>query len=65
MTFTRFKCTPPKLSLHVDDLGKKIYFNLNLAFQVKHFQLAHPKLLLFFKYLLCFECLWCIYLYYS
>ncbi len=65
MTFTRFKCTPPKLSLHVDDLGKKIYFILNLAFQVEHFQLAHPKLPSFLKYLLCSECLWCIYLYCS
>jgi hypothetical protein len=27
--------------------------------------LAHPKLPSFLKYLLCSECLWCIYLYCS
>ncbi len=26
MTFTKFKCTPPRLNLHLDDLSRKILF---------------------------------------
>ncbi len=63
MTFIRLKCTPPKLSLHLDDLGRKILFHL--AFKVEPFQLAHPMWPSLLKYFLCLGCLWCIYLYYS
>jgi hypothetical protein len=31
MTFIRLKCTPPKLSLHLDDLGKKILFHVEFG----------------------------------
>ncbi len=62
MTFTRLKCTPLRLILHLDDLGRKILFHFNLAFKVEPFQLVHPKWRSFLKDFLCLGCLWCIYL---
>jgi hypothetical protein len=43
MTFTKLKYTPPTLSLHLDDLGKKNLFHFEFGFKVEPFQLAHPK----------------------
>jgi hypothetical protein len=31
MTFARLKCTPPKLSLHLNDLGRKILFYFEIG----------------------------------
>jgi hypothetical protein len=31
MTYTRLKCTPSKLSLHLDDLGRKILFHFEFG----------------------------------
>jgi len=31
MTFTKLKCTQPKLSLHLDDLGRKILFHFEFG----------------------------------
>jgi hypothetical protein len=65
MTFTSLKCTPLRLSLHLDDLSMKILFHFELDLKVKPFQLVHHQWPSLLKYFLCFGCLGCIYLYYS
>jgi hypothetical protein len=36
MTFIRLQCTLPRLSLHLDDLGKEILFHLEFGFLRLH-----------------------------
>jgi len=49
MTFTRLKCTPPKLSLHLDDLGRKILFHFEFGLLSSVFSIGSPQVAFFFK----------------
>jgi len=49
MTFTRLKCTPPKLSLHLDDLGRKILFHFEFGLLSSVFSIGSPQVAFFLK----------------